>query len=205
MKRIIARVQRQEYGSPLVTDAELFELPGEQPAGVVVSNLVRALKLPSQIPTQSGNLQYWLAMGNGDVIADAQTLTDAGVHNNTLLTLQCGPNKRAPNPARTGVYATLRTPSGEVFDLNPHSLVGRADATSTPEVDLANQPDSLTVSRQHAYIERVGVTWSLTALQTKNQTRLKGQIIPPNSRQPLNDGDEIIFGKVKTIFKLGQS
>ncbi len=205
MKRIIARIQRQDYNSTVRSDVELFEMPGEQAAAIVVGNLVRALKLPTQVPNQGSNLQYWLALQNGDVIPDAQTLTDAGVRNHAVLTLQCGLTKRAPNPVQSGAYGTLRTASGEVFDLKPNSMVGRGDDTFKPEVDLSKLPDGLTVSRKHAQIERIGNTWSITALPAKNSTRLHGQIIPPNSRQPLNDGDEIIFGKVKTVFKLGHS
>lgn len=205
MKRIIARIQRQEHGSAPVSDPELFELPGEQPSGAVVANLTRALKLPTQIPNRGAGLHYWLVLANGDIVADTQTLTDAGVRNYALLTLQSGPDKSTPDPLRATAYATLRTASGVVFDLKPRSLVGRADAQLNPEVDLSAQPDSLTVSRQHAFIEHIGTGWFLTALPSKNPTRLKGQPVSLNTRQELNDGDEIIFGKVKTIFKLGHS
>lgn len=205
MKRILARIQRQEYGAVPVSDPELFELPGEQPAATLVANLVRALKLPTQNPSQPAGVQYWLSLSNGDIIADSQTLTDAGVRNHSLLTLQSGTDKHAPNPTRVSAYATLRTMSGEIFDLKPRSLIGRADSQLKPEVDMSAQQDAMTVSRQHAYIEVIGATWFLTALPTKNSTSLKGKAVSLNTRHPLNDGDEIIFGKVKTIFKLGHS
>ena len=54
MKRLIVRIQKDNQSDP-----ESFEVPGDQPAADLVSNLVKALNLPVR---DRNNLpvEYWL-------------------------------------------------------------------------------------------------------------------------------------------------
>lgn len=92
----------------------------------------------------------------------------------------------------------------EVRLVGERALVGRYDhdiGGVNPEVDLSNTQGSDTVSRIHATIEHIGSTYTLTDLNSTNQTRINGKRLEPDKATPINDGDTLHFGKVTCTFK----
>ena len=95
---------------------------------------------------------------------------------------------------------------GKQFMLNSaESNIGRWDADGGifPDVDLDSDDPEAKVSRRHARI-----TWNegkhfLEDLGSTNGTFInRGKRLPPGTRQPLNDGDEIIVGKTFLRFQV---
>jgi pSer/pThr/pTyr-binding forkhead associated (FHA) protein len=94
-----------------------------------------------------------------------------------------------------GTNATLPFPAGktEIF-------VGREDPVSGvfPEIDLTDHGgDEGGVSRKHARIFVQGDQVYIEDLNSTNYTYVNQQKIVPGQSQPLNDGDEVRFGRVK--------
>jgi len=86
------------------------------------------------------------------------------------------------------------------------ALIGRYDhdiGGIQPEVDLSNAQGSDTVSRIHATIEHIGSAYTLTDLNSTNATRINGKRLEPDKATPVNDGDNLSFGKVTCTFKKG--
>jgi DNA-binding CsgD family transcriptional regulator len=55
------------------------------------------------------------------------------------------------------------------------------------------------VSRRHAKVERIGVAWSLTDLDSKNGTLVNGK--PLSGERVLRDGDEVIMGRTLLVYR----
>lgn len=83
--------------------------------------------------------------------------------------------------------------------------IGRAIPESSdvkPDLNLYTAPESGTVSRVHAIIERTSNGgYTLTDLKSTNLTRVNGQTLAPNIPVPLENGYTCEFGKVKCTFK----
>ncbi len=77
---------------------------------------------------------------------------------------------------------------GEAFE------VGRDE-----EVEI--RIDEPLVSRRHARIERHGEVWVVADLYSTNFTRVNGQRV--RREQELADGDELLFGRARCVFRLG--
>ncbi len=88
---------------------------------------------------------------------------------------------------------------GKQFMLNSaESHIGRWDADGGifPDVDLDSEDPEAKVSRRHARITLNDGKHFLEDLGSTNGTFVnRGKRLPPGTRQPLNDGDEIIVGK----------
>ena len=81
--------------------------------------------------------------------------------------------------------------------------IGREDAVSGhfPDVDLDPHGGAEGgVSRSHAKLIIQGNQFFLEDLQAVNYTFVNRQKLTPKTRQPLNDGDELRFGKVVVMF-----
>jgi hypothetical protein len=94
-----------------------------------------------------------------------------------------------------GTNAALPFPAGktEIF-------VGREDPVSGvfPEIDLSDHGgDEGGVSRKHARIFVQGNQVYIEDLNSTNYTYVNQQKITPGQSHPLNDGDEVRFGRVK--------
>ena len=89
MKRLIVRIQKDDQSDP-----EVFEVPGDQPATDLVSNLVKALNLPIR---DRNNLpvEYWLGTASGELIRDDDTLNGVGIGNRALLLIRSGTSRPA--------------------------------------------------------------------------------------------------------------
>jgi hypothetical protein len=97
-----------------------------------------------------------------------------------------------------GTNATLPFPAGktEIF-------IGREDPVSGvfPEIDLTDHGgDEGGVSRKHARIFVQGDQVYIEDLNSTNYTYVNQQKITPGQSHPLNDGDEVRFGRVKTNY-----
>jgi len=88
---------------------------------------------------------------------------------------------------------------GKQFLLNStESHIGRWDADGGifPDVDLDSDDPEAKVSRRHARITLNDGKYLLEDLGSTNGTFVnRGKRLSPGTRQPLNDGDEIIVGK----------
>jgi pSer/pThr/pTyr-binding forkhead associated (FHA) protein len=82
-------------------------------------------------------------------------------------------------------------------------LVGREDPVSNvfPEIDLTDHGgDEGGVSRRHARIVVQGGQFMIEDLESTNYTTVNQKRLTPRQLYPLNDGDEIQFGRVKLSF-----
>lgn len=88
---------------------------------------------------------------------------------------------------------------GREFPLaETESLIGRWDADSGifPDIDLDHDDPEAKISRRHARVTLVNNQYLIEDLGSTNGTFInRGPRLQPGSRQPLNNGDEIIVGK----------
>ena len=85
------------------------------------------------------------------------------------------------------------------------SNIGRWDADGGvfPDVDLDSDDPEAKVSRRHARITLSDGKYQLEDLGSTNGTFInRGKRLSPGTRQPLNDGDEIIVGKTFLRFQV---
>ncbi len=97
-----------------------------------------------------------------------------------------------------GTNAPLHFPPGKT-----EIIVGREDPVSNvfPDVDLTDHGgDEGGVSRRHARIFSQGSQIFVEDLNSTNYTYVNQQRLTPGQPHPLNDGDEIRFGRVKLNF-----
>jgi pSer/pThr/pTyr-binding forkhead associated (FHA) protein len=82
-------------------------------------------------------------------------------------------------------------------------FVGREDPVSGvfPEIDLTDHGgDEGGVSRKHARIYVQGSQVYIEDLNSTNYTYVNQQKVTPGQPCPVNDGDELRFGRVKTNY-----
>ena len=95
---------------------------------------------------------------------------------------------------------------GKQFLLSsPESNIGRWDADGGifPDVDLDSDDPEAKVSRRHARISFSDGKYVLEDMGSTNGTFVnRGKRLVPGTRQPLNDGDEIIVGKTFLRFQV---
>ena len=97
-------------------------------------------------------------------------------------------------------------PSGEHFSLSEteETSIGRFDRSTgiALDIDFTELDTERTLSRRHATIVRDGDGFYLREdTSTSNGTYLRGNRIKTGERNELNDGDEVRFGVVRTIFR----
>ncbi|MBN2393579.1 MAG: zinc-ribbon domain-containing protein [Anaerolineae bacterium] len=99
---------------------------------------------------------------------------------------------------QTGAQLTFPPGKAEI-------IVGREDAASNifPEVDLNDHGgDEGGVSRRHARVALKDGQFYIEDLGSVNFTFVNHQKLAPNQPHPLNNGDEVQFGRVKLNFYL---
>ena len=82
-------------------------------------------------------------------------------------------------------------------------VVGREDPVSNvfPEIDLTDHGgDEGGVSRRHARIFIHGTQVFVEDLNSTNYTYINQQRLTPGQPHPLDDGDELRFGRVKLVY-----
>ncbi len=111
---------------------------------------------------------------------------------------------------RNGVHAKLvierGRSAGKQFPLqNEDATIGRWDADGGifPDVDLDADDPEAKISRRHARILRRSGQYYVEDLGSTNGTFInRGRRLLPGDRHPLNDGDELIIGKMFLRFYL---
>ena len=84
----------------------------------------------------------------------------------------------------------LRHPDGRVLVLSPYCVAGRS-----PEAQA--RLTSSAVSSEHAAFHRIGETWYLRDLGSRNGTFLNGDSLEQGKRVPLEHGDRLRFGDAR--------
>ena len=118
----------------------------------------------------------------------------------------------APAPAPTAVVTSgtarfVLASSGVEVNLpqTAEIIVGREDpfSNSFPEIDLTpHGGEEGGVSRRHFKIARVGGGYTIEDLNSTNLTLVNRKRLTPGAPVALNDGDEILAGRVKLIFRV---
>jgi len=112
----------------------------------------------------------------------------------------------APAPAPAPGPRLVLVNSGQELPLpagKTEITVGREDPVSDiyPEIDLTPfGGETGGVSRQHARINQANGQWTITDLNSTNYTRVNGTRIEPNTPVPIQDGAQIQFGRIATLF-----
>jgi len=96
--------------------------------------------------------------------------------------------------------------SGHVFPMptGGPALVGRADprSKSVPAIELTKVDTSRTLSRRHATITCEGGRFFVTEEpRVVNGTCVNGRRVRPGEPTPIADGDEVMFGLIRTVFR----
>lgn len=93
--------------------------------------------------------------------------------------------------------------SGQVFSLyGEQIIVGRPDPRREVHPDILINDETKTVGRVHACLSCQQGVWSIEDRNSRNKTRLNGEILLPFTPVPLKDGDLLRFGRVEARFKL---
>ncbi len=117
------------------------------------------------------------------------------------------PPPRPPGAAIQGhlvvqsTNATIPFPPGRT-----EVVIGREDPVSNvfPEIDLTDHGgDESGVSRQHARIFVQGSQVFVEDMNSTNYSHVNQQRLTPGQAHPLNDGDELRFGRIKLNFYSG--
>lgn len=135
-------------------------------------------------------------------IPSQSTLGDASVLDG--FTLQLSHEKTSTSSPETKAQAWLETETGQTFPLEANEIsIGRKDVKRGVFVDIDLTPlDSRKiVSRKHATVERQKGKWMLIDQKSVNGTWLNGHQLTAHEPYPLQEGDEIIFGRNGAILK----
>ncbi|HEX6484775.1 MAG TPA: protein kinase [Ktedonobacteraceae bacterium] len=81
-------------------------------------------------------------------------------------------------------------------------MVGRQDPKREIHPDIQIDDQTMTVGRQHARLIYRQDSWMVEDRNSRNKTRLNGEVLPPYEPRPLKDGDLIHFGRIETRFEL---
>lgn len=111
----------------------------------------------------------------------------------------------ASQPPPAGHPRLIVVSNGSYFDLNGYQkvLLGRVDPTSNhfPEVDLTSHGgDEAGVSRKHLQITLEGNQYFAEDLGSSNGSWIGTTRLAPNTRTPLNSGDQLRLGKLLLNF-----
>jgi hypothetical protein len=109
------------------------------------------------------------------------------------------PSPAGPRLVVTASGAEIPLPAGEEI------LIGREDPVSGvyPEIDLTpHGGEEGGVSRKHARIVVEGGNYFVEDLDSTNFTFVNKQKLGPKTRHPVNDGDEIRFGRVALVLRM---
>jgi hypothetical protein len=135
-------------------------------------------------------------------IPSQSTLGDASVLDGFIL--QLSQEKSASPSRKIKRNACLETETGQMFALDADSmLIGRKDTKRGILVDIDLSPLDLRriVTRKHAVLEKKKKQWTLTDLGSANGTWLNGHKLEVHQSYPLQDGDEIVFGRNGIVLK----
>lgn len=93
--------------------------------------------------------------------------------------------------------------TGQVFVLNKAKMiVGREDPKREIHPDIQIDDKTMTVGRMHASIMNDQGNWTIEDRNSRNKTRLNGDLLTPYAPRPLKDGDVLQFGRIEARFEL---
>jgi CRP-like cAMP-binding protein len=110
------------------------------------------------------------------------------------------PPENSQRPARF-----VHVESGQQFALPAaaDAVVGRADRTFTPEIELSSVDTRRSLSRRHAVIRKAREGYEIIEqLGVSNGTFVNGARLSPGVPVPLQEGDEVSFGLITTVFRI---
>ena len=115
------------------------------------------------------------------------------------------PGGPGPGPASGTGPRLIAARSGKTFSLTrAEMIVGRADRATgkVPDVDLTDLDVERTLSRRHAKIVKRSASFFVCEeVSSRNGTFVNGQRLTTGAEVELHEGDEVLFGLVKTHFK----
>jgi len=94
--------------------------------------------------------------------------------------------------------------TGDVFSIGPSATVGRFDPESGPvDVDMANLPEAVYISRHHAELMLRDGQWLVKDLGSRNGTFVKNAegFARVTGETPIQNGDEVAFGNARFEFQ----
>jgi pSer/pThr/pTyr-binding forkhead associated (FHA) protein len=95
------------------------------------------------------------------------------------------------------------TSTGQTFVLSgAKMIVGREDPKREIHPDIQIDDPTMTLGRKHARIMNVQGTWTVEDYNSRNKTRLNGEVLLPYEPRPLKNGDILHFGRVEARFEL---
>jgi len=100
----------------------------------------------------------------------------------------------ASAPVTPSRRARLIGPDGDAHVLASETLIGRA---VTSDIIL---PDPTVATKHARVIAPDASTYLLEDLASESGTRINGRVLPPGRRQPLSDGDILLFGSAEMRF-----
>ncbi len=179
-------------------------LPLDVPNHALANAVAQALEVDKE-----GKQQYSLAVKTerGMMrIPPQSTLGDASVLDGFYL--QLVQEKDAPSSRRVKSQAYLETETGQVFPLDADMLVvGRKDVKRgiLVDIDLTPLDSRKIVSRKHAVLKQEKGQWTLTDQGSVNGTWLNGHQLTAREPYPLQEGDEMVFGRNGVMLKFSES
>jgi serine/threonine protein kinase len=109
---------------------------------------------------------------------------------------------RGPMPALPQARLVI-TSTGQTFVLSgAKMIVGREDPKREIHPDIQIDDPTMTLGRKHARIMNVQGTWTVEDQNSRNKTRLNGEVLLPYEPRPLKNGDMLLFGRVEARFEL---
>ncbi|HEU5379597.1 MAG TPA: FHA domain-containing serine/threonine-protein kinase [Ktedonobacteraceae bacterium] len=92
---------------------------------------------------------------------------------------------------------------GQSFPLvGSQMIIGRPDPRREVHPDILIHDEHKTVGRVHACLSCQQGHWSIEDRNSRNKTRLNGEILLPYTPKPLKDGDLLRFGRIEARFVL---
>jgi len=105
-------------------------------------------------------------------------------------------------PAQPEAYLVLLE-GGQTFSLRGTKLlVGREDPRREIHPDVLLNDESKTVGRIHACLSCREGQWSVEDRNSRNKTRLNGDVLIPYEPRQLKNGDLLRFGRIEARFEL---
>lgn len=175
-------------------------LPLNIPSQALADAITKALEVD-----KDGKKNYSLIVkteGGLVRIPSQSTLGEAGVLDGFILQLSREKSASASRKIKRNAY--LETETGQTFALDADSmLIGRKDTKRgiLVDIDLSPLDPRRIVTRKHAVLEKKKSQWSLTDLGSVNGTWLNGHKLEVHQSYPLQDGDEMVFGRNGVVLK----
>ena len=179
-------------------------LPLEVSCRTITEALAQALKLDLDI-NEGLTLVEQSPAGDRPLTPNA-TLGDMSILHGMRLGLLSEKMREARVVPKGG--ASLKLDNGREIPLKgAYTMIGRRDPKHNiyPDFDLSELDFTKISSRQHAVIEFDQKSYVVKDLKSANGTWLNGERLLPEMTKPINDGDEIVFGRngVKVKFQRG--